>query len=264
MAERRMFSKTIVDSDCFLDLPIAAQNLYFHLAMRADDDGFINNPKSIMRNVCCNQDDLNTLISKKFIIAFESGVVAVRHWRVHNYIQKDRYKPTSCQEEKSRLKLEENNVYTECIQNVSKTDTQVRLGEDSSGKVSSEGEKEENPTAPPQKNKSEIGFNKYGEYSHVLLTCEQYSALVKDFGKKTAKEYIKKVDEYCQQNGKIYNDFNLTIRKWIEEDKQNTNRITESSFDLNEFEEFALNNVPKISVNSQKESDKQIRYGNYI
>ena len=77
MAERRMFSKTVIDSDCFLDMPLTAQALYFHLAMRADDDGFVNNPKSIMRNVCCKDDDLKMLIAKKYIIAFESGIVVI-------------------------------------------------------------------------------------------------------------------------------------------------------------------------------------------
>ena len=77
MAERRMFAKTIIDSDAFLDMPATSQLLYFHLSMRADDEGFINNPKSIMRNVRCNEDDMNVLILKKFIIPFESGVVEI-------------------------------------------------------------------------------------------------------------------------------------------------------------------------------------------
>lgn len=111
MAERRMFAKSIIDSDFFLDMPQSTQLLYFHLSMRADDDGFINNPKSIMRNVKCNEDDLKLLAAKQFIIPFESGVVVIKHWRIHNYIKSDRYKSTIYQEEKSCLSLE-NNTYT--------------------------------------------------------------------------------------------------------------------------------------------------------
>lgn len=131
MAERRMFAKTIIDSDAFLDMPLSTQALYFHLSMRADDDGFINNPKKIQRMVGGGDDDLKLLIAKRFIIPFESGIVVIKHWKIHNYIQKDRYKPTIYQEEKATLNLKENKAYTECIQNVSEVKTQVRLGKDS-------------------------------------------------------------------------------------------------------------------------------------
>jgi len=127
MAERRMFAKTIIDSDAFLDMPQSTQLLYFHLAMRADDDGFINNPKSIMRNVGCKEDDMRVLSGKKFIIPFESGVIVIKHWKIHNYIQKDRYHETKYKQEKATLTTDENGAYTKCIQDVSKMDTQVRL-----------------------------------------------------------------------------------------------------------------------------------------
>lgn len=126
MAERRMFAKTIIDSDAFLDMPLSAQALYFHLSMRADDDGFINNPKKIQRMIGASDDDCKLLLMKRFIIAFESGVVVIKHWKIHNYIQKDRYKPTVYQEEKSLLIEKENKVYTDCIQDVSAMDTQYR------------------------------------------------------------------------------------------------------------------------------------------
>ena len=139
MAERRMFAKTIVDSDAFLDMPASSQLLYFHLSIRADDDGFINNPKSIMRNVGCKDDDMRLLVTKKFVIPFETGIVVIKHWKIHNYIQKDRYRETKYKNEKSLLTLDENNsykllgngMYPECIQDVSALDTQVRLGKDS-------------------------------------------------------------------------------------------------------------------------------------
>ncbi|WP_415341512.1 phage replication initiation protein [Clostridium perfringens] len=111
MAERRMFSKTIIDSDIFLDMPLSTQALYFHLSMRADDDGFVNNPRKIQRMVGCGDDDIKLLIAKQFIIPFESGICVIKHWRIHNYIRNDRYKPTMYQEEKGQLLLEENNMY---------------------------------------------------------------------------------------------------------------------------------------------------------
>ena len=111
MAERRMFAKTIIDSDAFLDLPSSTQNLYFHLGMRADDDGFINNPKKIQRSIGGGDDDLKLLIAKKFIIPFESGVVVIKHWKIHNYIQNDRYKPTMYADEKKQLTTKPNKSY---------------------------------------------------------------------------------------------------------------------------------------------------------
>ena len=131
MAERRMFAKTIIDSDAFLDMPLSAQALYFHLSMRADDDGFINNPKKIQRMVGASDDDCKLLIMKRFIITFESGVIVIKHWKIHNYIQKDRYKPTIYQEEKKQLIEKGNKAYTECIQNGYITDTQDSIGKDS-------------------------------------------------------------------------------------------------------------------------------------
>ena len=133
MAEKRMFAKTIIDSDLFLDMPVTAQLLYFHLCMRADDDGFINNPKRIMRDVRCSDDDMKMLIAKDYVIPFESGVIVIKHWRLHNYIQKDRYKPSLC-DEKDLLTTNKNKVYermdTECIQIGNRLDTEcVQIGD---------------------------------------------------------------------------------------------------------------------------------------
>ena len=141
MAERRMFAKTIIDSDAFIDMPLSTQALYFHLSMRADDEGFINNPRKIQRMVGASDDDLKVLIAKRFILPFESGVVVIKHWKIHNYIQKDRFKPTVYTEEKALLASKKNGAYTEisevdteCIQDVSISETQDRIGKDSLGK----------------------------------------------------------------------------------------------------------------------------------
>lgn len=131
MAERRMFAKTIVLSDAFLDMPLSARCLYFTLGMLADDDGFVNSPKSVMRQTGASTDDINLLIAKKFILPFDSGIIVIKHWRIHNYIQKDRYKESKYIEEKATLTLDQNGAYTQCIQDVSSLDTQVRLGQGS-------------------------------------------------------------------------------------------------------------------------------------
>ena len=138
MAERRMFAKTIIDSDAFLDMPLSAQALYFHLSMRADDDGFINNPKKIQRMIGASDDDCRLLVMKRFIINFESGVIVIKHWKIHNYIRNDRYKETVYQEEKAMLIEKDNKVYSLGIPNGYQMDTQVRLGKDRLGKDSKE------------------------------------------------------------------------------------------------------------------------------
>jgi hypothetical protein len=134
MAERRMFAKSIVDSDAFIDMPMSARLLYYDLGMRADDDGFVNSPKKIMRMIGATNDDMNILIMRKFVIEFENGVVVIKHWRIHNYIQRDRYKPTNYKEQMEQLETDENGSYRKlsapCIQNVSTLDTQDRLGKD--------------------------------------------------------------------------------------------------------------------------------------
>ena len=142
MAERRMFAKTIIDSDMFIDMPMSARLLYYDLAMRADDDGFVNSPKKIMKFVGASVDDMNVLIAKQFIIPFESGVVVIKHWRIHNYIRKDTYKETPYKDEKALLYLDKNNGYrleNECPstnrqRTVNEPSTQDRLGKVRLGK----------------------------------------------------------------------------------------------------------------------------------
>lgn len=114
MAQRRLFSPDIVESDAFLEMPTSTQALYFHLGMNADDDGFVN-PKKIMRMMGAVDDDLKVLIGKRFVLPFENGVVVIKHWLVHNSIRKDRYHATQYREEKARLVVKEGGVYTDVI-----------------------------------------------------------------------------------------------------------------------------------------------------
>ena len=147
MAERRMFAKTIIDSDAFLEMPLTSQALYFHLSMRADDEGFINNPKKIARMIGAADDDLRVLASRKFIIPFESGIVVIKHWKIHNYIRRDRITPTVYEDERQQLTTKDNGAYTTCDGQVadkcqssdSQMSAQVSLGKVSLGKVNERG-----------------------------------------------------------------------------------------------------------------------------
>ena len=218
MADRRMFSKSIIDSDLFLDMPQSAQCLYFHLAMRADDDGFVNSPRKIQRMIGASEDDCRLLVAKQFLIPFETGVVVIRHWRIHNYIQKDRYKETMYQSEKSALEQDSSGAYqlmdTPCIHPVSEMDNQVRLGKGSLGQGSlgedSEGEKKgrKRPTrafVPPT-------------VEEVQAYCYEISASIDPFAF---------VDYYAAQGwvygkaGKQMKDWRAAVRNWDRREKQN-------------------------------------------
>lgn len=255
MAERRMFAKTIVDSDMFIDMPMSARLLYYDLAMRADDDGFVNSPKKIMRFVGASMDDMNVLIAKQFIIPFESGVVVIKHWKIHNYIQKDRYKATSYQAEKESLTLKNGTYYTddlpdvsnldtECIQDVYSLDTQDRLGkvrlELGKDRVRDRDRQELESAHAPENLPLEIAENKnnknnendfnnsdnkkptrhkYGIYKNVLLTDEDMEKLKSEFPDDWQNR-IERLSEYIASSGKTYKNHLATIRVWAKKDKE--------------------------------------------
>ena len=112
MAERRMFAKTVIDSDAFLDMPLSAQALYFHLGMRTDDDGFVGAPRKIIKMLGAADDDMRVLLAKGFVVSFSSGVLVIRHWGMHNKIKPDRYKPTMYQAERALLQVQTDKTYT--------------------------------------------------------------------------------------------------------------------------------------------------------
>ena len=255
MAERRMFAKTIIDSDVFTDMPISARLLYYDLAMRADDDGFVNSPKKIMRFVGASMDDMNVLIAKQFIIPFESGVVVIKHWKIHNYIQKDRYKATSYQAEKESLTLKNGTYYTddlpdvsnldtECIQDVYSLDTQDRLGkvrlELGKDRVRDRERQELESAHAPENLPLEIAENKnnknnendfnnsdnkkptrhkYGIYKNVLLTDEDMEKLKSEFPDDWQNR-IERLSDYIASSGKTYKNHLATIRVWAKKDKE--------------------------------------------
>ena len=210
MAERRMFAKTIIDSDAFLDMPLSTQALYFHLSMRADDDGFINNPRKIQRMISCCDDDLKLLIAKNFVIPFESGVCVIKHWRIHNYIRNDRYKETVYLEEKSQLEVKENKAYkltstnkkqvdTVGIPDGDHLDTQVRLGKDSIGKDSIEKEPREVPKKKTPEETINSTINSYTDNPELKQALNDFIEMRKRMKKpptvRALKLCLKKLDD---------------------------------------------------------------------
>jgi len=216
MAERRMFAKTIIDSDIFLDMPQTTQNLYFHLNMRADDEGFVNSPKKIMRMVGSNQNDLEILLAKRYLIAFESGVIVIKHFKLHNTIRKDRMKETLYLEEKSKLREKVNGSYTEVQPDDNQMSTKCTPSVLDCSIVKSSID-EINTAEPKSKKPTKEIKNKHGEYGRVFLTEKQFDKLVVDYGESKAKGMIENIDTYFQEHQskiKNFSDHNLTMRKW--------------------------------------------------
>ena len=205
MAKKRMFNVDIVGSDAFLDLPHAAQALYFQLGMRADDDGFVGNPKTIQRIAGTKASDLELLVKKRFLLQFPSGVVVIKHWKINNQIQKDRYTPTVYTEEYQSLYIKDNKSYTEmdkgCIQSVSEMDTQISIDKNRLDKNSREGEK-----------------HAHGFFENVLLTDDELQKLAAEIP--NYEEYIEKLSHYIESNGKKYKSHYATILMWNRKDRE--------------------------------------------
>jgi len=247
MAERRMFAKTIIDSDSFLDMPLTTQALYFHLSMRADDEGFINNPKKIQRMIGASEDDLKLLIAKSFIIPFESGIVVIKHWKIHNYIRGDRLHATKYTEEKALLDVKENGSYTisndlcqtSGSQVAGKLDTEVRLGKDSIGKdsINSCSSFEHVWKLYPRHDEKKRAFECYtarlnSGYSEeeLLQATEAYAKECEE--RKTEKRYIKQA--------KTFFGINEPFVDYLKKAKaQEKKQDLSSFFDINE-----ANNTP--------------------
>lgn len=234
MAEKRMFTQKIIDSDPFLDMPLSTQALYFHLNMRADDDGFINNPKRIQRTIGASEDDLRLLIAKRFVIGFENGVIVIKHWRMHNTLRKDRYNPTQYQEELASLAIKDNNAYTERLPEPVLTDgnhmattwqpdgnhlvPQYSIGKYSIEEVSIvEDSMPESDDSAPTKQKKPVK-HKYGEYSNVLLSDTDMEKLKSEFPDWQAR--IERLSSYMASTGKSYKNHLATIRNWARKDAE--------------------------------------------
>ena len=202
MANRRMFSKKITETDFFLDMPMSAQCLYFHLNMSADDDGFIGNAKTIRRMVGASEDDFKLLMAKEFIIPFESGVVVIKDWKVHNYIRSDRYNKTVYTEEKRQLTENENGQYelgmTNGIPVVDQMDTQVRLGKDRLGKDSKTYEPKENkPSSAELTERFEKLWELYPRKKGKQDALRHYKKAIKEGA--TDEEIKQGIEEYVKE-----------------------------------------------------------------
>ena len=216
MAERRMMSKSIIKSDTFLDMPATTQNLYFHMLLDADDDGFINAPKSIMRMIGAKEDDMKVLVAKQFVIPFESGVVVIKDWKIHNYIQNDRYKPSTLPE-RNLLNIQKDKTYT-LKGNVSKMDTEciqtVSIGKDRLGK--------------DRLGKDRLGKDRLEIYCHVSHddeTQKPHVEIIEYLNLKTGSKFKPSTKPYVQaiqarlKEGYSIDDFKTVINKkcaeWI-------------------------------------------------
>lgn len=233
MAEKRMFTQKIIDSDAFLEMPLSTQALYFHLNMRADDDGFVNNPKRIQRTIGASEDDLKLLIMKRFIIGFETGVIVIKHWRMHNTLRKDRYNPTQYQEEYSQLEVKDNNSYTEKTSgnhlatnwqpDGNHLEPQYREVEYRLVEESIEEYIEPPAAAPPKPTK-----HKYGEYKNVLLTDDELEKLKDEYPDYESR--IERLSSYVASTGKSYKSHYATIRNWARNDKPSKGFQTNNPF----------------------------------
>ena len=214
VAKKRMFNIDIVGSDAFLDMAHESQALYLQLSMRADDDGFIGNPKTVVRIAGVSNAALEELLQKRFILQFPSGVVVVKHWKINNDIKKDRYSPTVYTDEFHMLSIKENKAYTERNvsvstldtgrrQDVSTLDTQYSIDENS-------------------KDKDSIVLCKHahGFFSNVFLTDEEMQKLSSEIP--NLDDYIERLSNYLANNKKEYKSHCATIRNWYRRDVDKT------------------------------------------
>lgn len=227
MAERRMIASTIVDSDAFVQMPLSAQALYFHLNQRADDEGFVNKPQGIMRQIGCRGNQaLNVLVEKKFIIVFDSGIVAVKHWKINNYIQKDRFHETKYKDEKMSLESDENGCYREkkepCVQVGHEMDTEVRGGKVRQGKSKSE----------------RVDLAPYGIRKNVFLTESEYAEITSKY--EAPKGHIDKISLYLANAPREYEDHYALLEKIAKEDlwaRKKVEEVTTHTLPLNPISE---------------------------
>ena len=266
MAERRMFSKTIIDSDAFLDMPLSTQALYFHLSMRADDDGFINNPKKIQRMIGCAEDDLKLLVAKNFIIPFDSGVVVIKHWKINNFIRTDRYKETVYQEEKAILITKENKAYTLGIPNDNQRYTQVRLGKDRIGKDRLGKDRLVDEEEPQPTETYQQIVDKYNEicksYPKIIKITESIKKSIRRCLETYSQEELIAVFEKAEQSNFLKGDNNHNWQadfEWLIKD-DNIAKALNGKYDNNrQFNQEPTNNQSSNRFNNfnQREYSKE-------
>lgn len=228
MAERRMFTKKITDDGNFTSLSSSAQALYFHLNQSADDDGFNNQVELSMFKAHASIDDLKVLLAKRFIIQFESGVIVIKHWRMHNTLRKDRYTPTSFQDELKMLGIKNNGSYTLDMSQAERLPNgcqvvavgKVSKGELSEGKESLVEERVVEEVAPAttnEENKLQVFGGSLGK-GVVMLTENQIGALLDELGLNAFDYYVEKLADFIIEKGAKVTNHYATIMKWARED----------------------------------------------
>ena len=266
MGNHRMFANAIIDSDSFLDMPLSTQALYFHLGMKADDDGFVGSPKRLARSVSCTEDDLKLLIAKGYIIPFDSGVVAIAHWNVHNKIRKDRKKETFYQDEKQLLSVTVSNVYTTDPQPDNQPATTCQPNDNQSAtncqpsdnQLSAQGKVSQDKISQDKVSEGKISQEKirkgkplsstavdapsrtpYGIFHNVLLTEDELNRLKSRYPYDYEAK-IERLSRYLKSTGKRYSNHYATLLSWLEEDAAKSPPQYEhrASYDLSELEKI--------------------------
>ena len=262
MAERRMFTQKITEADEFTSLPPTTQCLYFHLCMSADDDGFSNKIRQSLFNSHADNNDFDLLVQKRFIIPFDSGVVVIKHWRMHNLIRSDRYHATDYLEEKSTLLLKKNGVYTEQCNSIgnqvttkwqpsdNQMEPEVRLGKDSIGKV----------------NKELLDKSNNSLSSKLDCDTEVYKEIIDYLNQKTGKKFRWQTKSTQEKiNGRISDGFNVEDFKkvidnkcadWKDNPKMNKFLRPETLFIPGHFESYLNETGEKDTKEWQDEQEK--------
>lgn len=223
MAERRCFTQKIINSDAFLDMPLSTQALYFHLSMGADDDGFVNNPRRIQRLIGASEDDLKLLIAKRFALAYEDGVIVIKHWRMHNTLKKDRLKKPHYPEIAARLYIKENGSYTEnpAEGTISLLAHKTRaLEEKETKQLPSAEEPIEEPIEEDTEGKVIEKMGGTLGKGVVMISTQQMDALLEKMSIDEFNHYVERLADFIIDNpqARIKSHYK-TILKWCEEDR---------------------------------------------
>lgn len=255
MPEKRMFSKVVTDTDAFMEMPLSTQALYFHLALHADDDGFVGNPKRIQKLIGASDDDAKILIAKRYVLTFDSGIIVIKHWKIHNYIQRDRYNETTYIEEKATLCLDEKKAYVErekvqCVQDVSNLYPENRLDKIRLDKNS-------NIIIPIEEKSSKF----------IPPTLEEVKAYCDERNNKVIPEafisFYESKGWYVGKNK--MKDWKAAIRTWeLKEKKQNNNKtIKEEPQWVEKYKQEVISkNKPNIDSNETESLDELEKFFN--
>lgn len=268
MAEKRMFTKKVTESDAFLDMPLSSQALYFHLNMNADDEGFVNNAKRIQRTIGASDDDLKLLFLKKFILPFDSGVIVIKHWKMHNYISKDRFHKSTYADERELLEVKENgaytlktdglfseciqdvdNLYTECIQDVYADKNSIDKNRLDKNSLNTSAESEKSIFI-------KLTLNDKSEYEVTNSDVEEYQEL---YPAVDVKQQLRSMKGWCDanpSNRKTRNGIKRFINGWLSKEQNRAGVFKEKSFDANkglikgnyDFEELERETKSKMST----------------